>query len=809
MRHGWHFLLLGLVLLALAGCSFNNGAMVDADQPLQSQAAGLVLEPGQPVGQTFVARHAGLAGIEFFLRPAGDTPSELVLHVRTDPLAASDLRSAAVTVPAGAQPGFYRFSFPSLSGSHGQYYYAFLDSRTPGATVAQAGGGAYLDGAAHQAHQPLDAQTAFRLAYAPGPLLLDLFFAALQGIGLLLVASWLLVVPGWALLAWLLPDRQLNWAERLGLSAGVGLSLYPLLFLWTDLVGLHLGALYAWLPPLLGLVALVWRYRTWRPAHGWRALRQWARTRALWPDLALLVLLGLVFGVRLLVVRSLDVPMWGDSYQHTMIVQLLADNGGLFDSWLPYAAIDRFAYHFGFHSVAAAFHWITGQPAIDTTLAMGQLLNGLAVVALYPLAVRVTGSRWGGVWAMLLAGLLSPMPMFFVNWGRYTQLAGLTILPAAVWLTWEIGAISDHKWRPLALVALVVAGLSLTHYRVLIFYVLFVVVLLPTLWRRETWRETTLRFAAVALGSGLLVLPWFVRTFGASLAEIFWKQATTLPSQANSFTWTYNALGDPSSFLALGWWVAMIVGLGLGLWLHRRNVLVAGLWWLLLLIVTNPAWFNLPGTGIITNFALFISIYIPAGLFFGVLAAQLAQSTAKKQWARVLVALCVVLLGLWGFRDRMGDLHPESHALATRPDLRAAAWIQANTPPESRFWVNSFFAFGGGAVVGSDGGWWLPLLASRSNTVPPLNYSTDLPADSAYRQQINALQLQVKEQGLDNPAVIARLCEDGITHVYIGQRQGKVNAPADQAIDPQQLLANSEYELVYRQDRVWIFALCP
>jgi hypothetical protein len=157
----------------------------------------------------------------------------------------------------------------------------------------------------------------------------------------------------------------------------------------------------------------------------------------------------------------------------------------------------------------------------------------------------------------------------------------------------------------------------------------------------------------------------------------------------------------------------------------------------------------------------------------------------------------------------MGDLRPEGHALATRPDLRAAAWIQANTPPESRFWVNSFFAFGGGAVVGSDGGWWLPLLASRANTVPPLNYSTDLPADSAYRQQINALQLQVKEQGLDNPAVTARLCEDGITHVYIGQRQGKVNAPADQAIDPQQLLANSEYQLVYHQDRVWIFALCP
>ena len=110
----------------------------------------------------------------------------------------------------------------------------------------------------------------------------------------------------------------------------------------------------------------------------------------------------------------------------------------------PYVDLDQFTYHFGFHSTAAALHWITGLPAPTATLWTGQLLNGLACLVLYPLVFRMTGSRWASVWAVLLTGLLSPLPMKMVNWGRYTQLAGMVILPSAGWLTWELYESEDR-----------------------------------------------------------------------------------------------------------------------------------------------------------------------------------------------------------------------------------------------------------------------------------------------------------------------------------------------------------------------------
>ena len=38
---------------------------------------------------------------------------------------------------------------------------------------------------------------------------------------------------------------------------------------------------------------------------------------------------------------------------------------------------------------------------------------------------------------VLVAALLMPMPAYFVNWGRYTQLAAQALLPVVLWLLLE------------------------------------------------------------------------------------------------------------------------------------------------------------------------------------------------------------------------------------------------------------------------------------------------------------------------------------------------------------------------------------
>jgi len=814
VRPLWVGVLLASMVLLLAGCS----SFVDQDQVRVAPAASVTLEPDHPVGQTFVAHHAGLNGVEVWLEPGQAGPGEIRLHLRSDRQPNEDVATAVLTSTAWSPvetpaAGFYRFSFPPQHDSHGRYYYAFLELTGGKQVGVGAGpGDAYLDGALYRDHRPRDAQAAFRLAYDPFWILVDLGQAGVGWLGLLGVAGLLYVVPGWALLVWLWPGSQLSWAARLGIAVGVSLALYPLLLLWTDLAGLHLGPLYAWLPIVVGLAAIAWRYRAWRPRQGWETLRQWARSEVVWPDLALLAVLGLVFGVRLLVVRSLDAPLWGDSYHHTMMVRLLVDHGGLFDSWEPYATLQTFTYHFGFHTEVAAFHWLTGSEFPSAVLWFGQILNGLAVLALYPLAVRASGSRWAGVVAVLVAGLLSPMPMYYVNWGRYTQLAGQAILPAAVLITWMALEAPGRKWRLAILGWIVVGGLALTHYRVLIFYVVFVLAWVLLSLRRATWRRALSRVTWVGLGGAVLFWPWLFHISAGGIARNFGYQVSTPPDQLHPFAVQYNALGDLSFYLPSPLWLLLLVAVMVGLWQRRHGVLLAALWWFLLLVATNPAWLQLPGTGAISNHALFMAAYIPGGVLIGDLCGQLVAWLEPRRagFQRLFGAAAVLLVvgvGLGGLRSRMGDLQVFQHALLTRPDLRAMTWIRENTPGGAVFLINSFFAYGGSAVVGSDGGWWLPLLAGRANTVPPLNYGTEQGPRPAYREWVNELTRQLQGGKVDDPATLAMLREHQVTHVYIGQRQGRVNYEGPDVLDPAALLRSEHYRLAYHLDRVWVFEL--
>jgi len=788
-------------MLLLTGCS----DFVDGGQLHTLPEAGVILEAEHPVGQTFVAYHGGLDGVEVWLEPGEGGQEDIVLHLRADSLAQEDLVTATLPLAQVTAPGFYRFSFSPRRDSHGEYFYAFLEMTGAGQVEVGAGpGDAYLNGALYRDHEPLDAQAAFRLIYDPWWIVWDLGWAAVKGLGLLAVAGLLYVVPGWALLAWLWPQR-LSWAEKLGIATGLSLALYPLLLLWTDLVGLHLGPLYAWLPVLGGLAALIWRYRDWRPRAGWGSLRQWARSEALWPDLALVMVLALVFGVRLLVVRTLDAPMWGDSYQHTMIAQLLVDNGGLFDSWEPYAELQTFTYHFGFHAAMAALHWLTGMEMVQVVLWGAQVFNGLAVLALYPLALRVSGNRWAGVIAVLVAGLLSPMPMYYVNWGRYTQLAGQVILPAAVLLTWSALEASRRDWRLIGLGWLAVGGLALTHYRVLIFYVIFVLAWGVFALRRGTWRQVLSRVTWVEVGAGVLFLPWFAHIFTGKILHIFGHRLTTAPSQVSSFIRQYNAIGDLAFYMSPVWWLFLVVAVAVGLWRRRRGVLLMSLWWLLLLISANPSWLQLPGNGVISNYALFIAVYILAGVLVGGLLGWVMSWLRPWRWSGVLAALLVVGVGLRGARVRMGDMRVAQHAMVTRPDLRAMTWIRENTPYKAAFLINSFFAYGENAVVGSDGGWWLPLLAGRANTVPPLNYGTEQKLWLGYIGWVNEPTRLIQEWGTDSPAILALLQEREITHIYIGQQHGRVNYTGPDVLVPDELFHSTHYRPVYHQDRVWVF----
>jgi hypothetical protein len=494
-----------------------------------------------------------------------------------------------------------------------------------------------------------------------------------------------------------------------------------------------------------------------------------------------------------------------------MMAQLIVDNGGLFDSWLPYAPLKTFTYHYGFHAAVAFFHWLTGMDMPRSVLLVGQLLNALAAFAIYPLAVRLTGNRWVGLIAILTAAILSPMPGFYVNWGRYTQLAGQIILPIALCFTWEMVDHPRLDWRRLIPAALAVAGLALTHYRVILFYV----AILPGWWliyflldrERRSGRLGGLgRLALLGTLAFLAISPWIANTLSSRLAQQ--QIAVAMQGQKSNFIRNeYNQFPDVRNFLPLPMLGATGVGFLFSCVCRRRTALFIALWIGSLLLLANPYLLHVPGTGIANNFSVFISLYLPASILvgFGVVAAV---RHGQRYWTGVpwVAAVMVVAASLWAARAHARMVDP-AFIMVTPTDERAMDWVRANTPSTAKFLVNGFFAYGGSVVVGADAGWWIPLLAERENTMPPLTYESETPFSPDYRRQVTDLVAQIQRTDLSTPEGLALLGHNGITHIFIGQGEGMVGNPGVPLLSAEALLTAPFYEPVYHEDHVWIFRL--
>ncbi len=128
----------------------------------------------------------------------------------------------------------------------------------------------------------------------------------------LLASGMLFLLPGWALLRLWEGAARLTLTEQAALATGVGMALYPVLMLLTGIVGLNLGPLYAWLPPLAALPLLLWSYQRrggGAALDGWRA---GVGGEIWWQRAALLLVLAMVVGVRCVAVAGLEVPLWGE-----------------------------------------------------------------------------------------------------------------------------------------------------------------------------------------------------------------------------------------------------------------------------------------------------------------------------------------------------------------------------------------------------------------------------------------------------------------------------------------------------------------
>lgn len=843
---------MGAAGLGLAAAPLTFPTLRDQQQPRYDYAAPVPQGP-TTLAQTFVAAHDGLTAIELLAVTYPDAPPDAALTLQLLDSADHVLAEQVVTQIAHNAP--LRFNFSPLAHSAQQTYTLRLQGDAANQTTAWA--------------YRLDGYAAGELWIADAPQG-DLHFTTFYvdtwvSLGATIGAQWLEVlpvlpvlwllgfVPGLLWLAWWPWPHLLTAGMRWGLALAFSLAFLPLLWLWVSVLGLQWRPLALCLVYVtLGAVYLLHLAQHWRK-HGLPTLD--------WPSICLLGILLVSVSLRFAAARDLVLPAWVDGVHHYAITRVLEVAGRIPADYAPLYPIPRFVYHFGFHTLTASLHWLVqlSQPTQAATLAelmlwLGQILNGLQPLAAYTLTVSFTRRPWAGVVAAFILGLVTQFPPYHVTWGRYTHLAGMILLAAALAGVWVLLARPGRTHRPLAVFTAVVAsGLLLTHYPVFILWVAFCAVVVFFHLRRF-WRWLWVGLPAVVLAA-----PWLWH-----LANDFGPRVTGQPSallQApgeNTFPFEYFGYAPGQGWVGQAldlWWmgfaacaliwavvqlprhkalsavavwlsgVALAVNVGDGLWLLNNRIFAISLFlptavgagWLLTGMMRRAKrwWAAGFAAGMASAPAVSAAQTEPLSKSEPLSAPETAANPPSKEVSTpqssgslltqlklvlgVLVfVLCVSALSYSAARgalQQLNILNPVT-ILVTDTDLAALEWVAANTPPEAVFAINSW-PWLGSIWAGGDGGTWVWPLTERRSILPPSDY-VYMPL--AERQALNELNQQVSSiTDADAPETLALWRTAGITHIFIGHRGG--------ALRPE-LFANSpNYELLYSNGGAWVFAV--
>ncbi len=637
-------------------------------------------------------------------------------------------------------------------------------------------------------------------------------------------ALFFVVTPLWLLGPGYLTERYLRSRSgprplivRLTLWLTLSLALIPLIYLWTTTLGLALRT-----PALLVTTALLALGLVY---YGWRDLAHvhWPARRAgcIIPLLGVELLL-LTAWKRLQEIAGLAFPPWVDAVHHALMIRVVSETGRAPYSLQPYLPIDPFAYHWGYHAVAATLLQSTHLSLPTLMLWLGQLLAISYTIVLAGAAYALWQRPLAAVVAGSIVSLVSLLPAYYLSWGRYTLLAGLLLVPAVMLASLEL--LRSRGWRSLALLSLLLAGLSLIH---------FVAFSLALLWCAAAWlvqpddlpqRGRTLRsFALVGGLTLLLTAPWI----GLLLRQT--AAVSTASSPLRIVGSDYNSM--PLELLWLPGNRMLVVGALVAAYLGLRqrsgSTMTVLLWTLLVLCCANPVWFGLPYLSFFNNRIVVLALFLPAGLLLGsgaallddgirhwlnrrlapldrplamdepvgALQGPLAATRLLRSWP-ILCPFLIAASLLWSARYLLPrDLVLNQGLVFAHPDdLDAISWAAENTPSDARFAINT-----DGWLYdinrGSDGGWWLLPLAGRQVSTPPVIFTY---GDPTYVQATKQQTAELRDAAGASPAELAALMDRG----HFGYAYA---TPGGRIFDRDRLRGSPLFQEVYHNATVSIF----
>jgi hypothetical protein len=408
--------------------------------------------------------------------------------------------------------------------------------------------------------------------------------------------------------------------------------------------------------------------------------------------------------------------------------------------------------------------------------------------------------------AATLATFISYYPAFYLSWGRYTHLAGTLLLPPLLIALWRLlRARRPFVWT--VIVAVLAAGLALTHVRIALFAAAFA---LPLIFAMPAQRfRTLLRWGIAALVALALTLPWMlVVARSPNLGEIIAPAARDASQDLVASTRNRELfalatggisgmagwLGMPMAGRALSaaWWIAIVI-------VSRRSsgkrepwnaflVLAGGTLVLWIVLAWRPPGLDLSGFASLDS--AIITAFLPLSLFGAGLVLWFLANTLPRLRGTAFFAL-VVALALAGALSTSSIVNPAT-VFTDAADLRALRWVRANVPKDARFAVESR-EWMPPSRVGIDAGYWLQVSTGRASILPPLLYAWSLP-----RTRVDAINTTLANWAAPSPDWRA-LRAAGVSHIFVGSHGSDAKR--------QMLLSTNRVRPVYRDGRVLVFEI--
>lgn len=619
----------------------------------------------------------------------------------------------------------------------------------------------------------------------------------------------MLTLPGWAMLALSGTWRQWKGLQRWVVAVGVSIAFYPVFFygMRSVLPFITLGP-YKMSVLLLVLATIA----VWRTRGHWK--EQLTFDRLEWVAIGVF---GMTLFTRLWIVRDHPYPAWSDSLHHTLLTQLTAMQGKLPVSLEPYFSIPLDKYHLGLYALSATVQWLAQVPAHTALLWTAQVLNGLCGIGVYLVLDRKVG-RLGAVFGAAVVGLWAHQPAWYVNWGRFTQMSSQIILLIAWLVTWEAIAAwkrSRHENKAYILwntgyAAALTGAVFLLHFRVAAFYILLLIISVTwELWKAQRERQIfpvllgTLAVGVVAL---IVVAPALWQAVHGyvtpHLIALETAQATGRTYRVPQVARAYHEFPwNTTRILVARPWLMILATLAAVIGSFKRNklVLCSLSWMVALYLVANAHVLGIPLVSITNLGAVLIMFYLPIGLIVGSATQELLNSLHLR-WRELGIRLVMGIILAASFvasHVRVTEIEPFRH-FVTPEDMAAMDWINANTPPDALFAVNTYFWLPN-SPHGTDGGYWIPYFTDRRTTVGTMINNL---GGGEYLREIVEMSHAVEQLEVDNTS-LAELRALGVDYVYIG-RGGDFSGPG---LNATQLKEAESVRLLYQEGGVFIFQI--